>query len=199
MRQDERCGRAEGGMTVTTETVGSAPAEGQLVTVRNRVWVVSDVARSTIAPQSMTGRPQHAVTLVSIEDDARDEQLRVVWELERGAVAHDQHVLPDPAKGFDDPRQLDAFLDAVRRPTPTPTLPNCGRFTSRSTRPSARPTPRTRTATRRSARSRPGSRPPRSRPGGRSTWPTASTTPRRAPASRSASRPAPTSSTSSWH
>jgi hypothetical protein len=48
----------------------------------------------------MTGRPQHAVTLVSIEDDARDEQLRVVWELERGAVAHDQHVLPDPAAGF---------------------------------------------------------------------------------------------------
>jgi superfamily II DNA or RNA helicase len=104
-------------MTAATEeaaTAGSAPAEGQLVTVRNRVWVVSDVARSTIAPQSMTGRPQHAVTLVSIEDDARDEQLRVVWELERGAAAHDQHVLPDPASGFDEPRQLDAFLDAVR-------------------------------------------------------------------------------------
>jgi hypothetical protein len=38
------------------------------------------------------------------EDDARDEQLRVVWELERGSVAHDQHVLPDPAAGFDEPR-----------------------------------------------------------------------------------------------
>jgi hypothetical protein len=52
--------------------------------------------------------------LVSIEDDARDEQLRVVWELQRGAVTYDQHVLPDPAKGFDEPRQLDAFPDAVR-------------------------------------------------------------------------------------
>ena len=52
--------------------------------------------------------------LVSIEDDARDERLRVVWELERGAVAHDQHALPSPADGFDDPAQLDAFLDAVR-------------------------------------------------------------------------------------
>jgi superfamily II DNA or RNA helicase len=102
-------------MTAAAEAAAaSAPAEGQLVTVRNRIWVVSDVARSAIAPQSMTGRPQHAVTLVSIEDDARDEQLRVVWELERGAVAHDQHVLPDPAAGFDEPRQLDAFLDAVR-------------------------------------------------------------------------------------
>jgi hypothetical protein len=29
------------------------------------------------------------------EDDTRDEQLRVVWELERGSVAHDQHVLPE--------------------------------------------------------------------------------------------------------
>jgi hypothetical protein len=44
----------------------------------------------------------------------RNEQLRLVWELERGAVAHDQHALPDPAAGFDEPRQLDAFLDAVR-------------------------------------------------------------------------------------
>lgn len=117
MRQDVRYGWAEGKMTAPTEeaaTAGSAPAEGQLVTVRNRIWVVPGVARSAIAPQSMTGRPQHAVTLISIEDDARDEQLRVVWELERGAVAHDQHVLPDPADGFDEPRQLDAFLDAVR-------------------------------------------------------------------------------------
>ena len=38
----------------------------------------------------------------------------MVWELERGAVAHDQHTLPDPADGFDEPGQLDAFLDAVR-------------------------------------------------------------------------------------
>ena len=106
-------------MTTTTEEpgpVGSAPAEGQLVTVRNRVWVVSSVTPSSLAaqPGSITGRPTHVVALVSIEDDARDEQLRVVWELERGAVAHDQHTLPDPADGFDEPRQLDAFLDAVR-------------------------------------------------------------------------------------
>ena len=63
---------------------------------------------------AMTARVPHVVTLVSIEDDARDERLRVVWELERGAVAHDQHALPSPADGFDDPAQLDAFLDAVR-------------------------------------------------------------------------------------
>ena len=95
----------------------SAPAPGQLVTVRNRVWVASDVAAGSVASGSvmaMTGQVPHVVSLVSIEDDARDERLRVVWELERGAVAHDQHALPDPADGFDDPAQLDAFLDAVR-------------------------------------------------------------------------------------
>jgi len=43
--------------------------------------------RQSTTASLLTSR-QHAVTLVSIEDDARDEQLRVVWELERGAVAH---------------------------------------------------------------------------------------------------------------
>ena len=103
---------------VTTSAEGSdAPAPGQLVTVRNRIWVASDVIKGNVAAGTavtMTGRPPHVVTLVSIEDDARDERLRVVWELERGAVAHDQHALPNPAHGFDDPGQLDAFLDAVR-------------------------------------------------------------------------------------
>jgi superfamily II DNA or RNA helicase len=81
------------------------------------MWVASDVVQGTVAASNavtLTGRPPHVVTLVSIEDDARDERLRVVWELERGAVAHDQHALPSPADGFDDPGQLDAFLDAVR-------------------------------------------------------------------------------------
>src|SRR5450755_3897875 len=81
------------------------------------MWVASDVVRGTVAAGTgvtLTGRTPHVVSLVSIEDDARDERLRVVWELERGAVAHDQHALPSPADGFDDPGQLDAFLDAVR-------------------------------------------------------------------------------------
>jgi superfamily II DNA or RNA helicase len=104
-------------VTVTdSEKDSDAPAPGQLVTVRNRMWVASDVTKGSVATAtaSLTSRPPHVVTLVSIEDDARDERLRVVWELERGAVAHDQHALPDPADGFDEPAQLDAFLDAVR-------------------------------------------------------------------------------------
>src|SRR5690242_5861206 len=115
---DMQWGSRLGGMAVTTEPMQiDVPASGQLVTVRNRMWVAADVAQGTVASgdaAAMTTRPPHVVTLVSIEDDARDEQLRVVWELERGAVTHDQHALPSPDDGFDDPGQLDAFLDAVR-------------------------------------------------------------------------------------
>jgi superfamily II DNA or RNA helicase len=81
------------------------------------MWVASDVVQGSVASGNatkLTGRAPHVVSLVSIEDDARDERLRVVWELERGAVAHDEHALPSLADGFDEPMQLDAFLDAVR-------------------------------------------------------------------------------------
>ncbi|WJK37888.1 DISARM system SNF2-like helicase DrmD [Solwaraspora sp. WMMA2065] len=107
-----------GGSAVTTLTDQSAvPAEGQLVTVRNRRWVAAQVVRGEVAsadPQVFTGQAPHLVRLVSVEDDARDEELRVVWELEPGRAVHDSTVLPGPGDGFDDPAQLDAFLDAVR-------------------------------------------------------------------------------------
>lgn len=93
------------------------PAQGQLVTVRNRPWIVAEVDRSSVAssdPHIATGRAQHLITLISVEDDARDEELRVIWELELGAVVHEQQDLPDPSNGFDHPESLDAFLDAVR-------------------------------------------------------------------------------------
>lgn len=99
-----------------TDTAG-APSPGQLVTVRNRIWVAADVWPASVASADVTemsARPQHLVALVSIEDDARDESLRVVWELEPGAVVHERAALPTPADGFDEPAQLDAFLDAVR-------------------------------------------------------------------------------------
>ncbi|MEO3778172.1 DISARM system SNF2-like helicase DrmD [Micromonospora sp. B11E3] len=101
-------------MTTTTD---APPAPGQLVTVRNRRWVVADVHNSEVAsgdPHVFTAKAPRLVTLVSIEDDARDEELRVVWELEPGRLVHDTTTLPDPRRGFDDPAQLDAFLDAVR-------------------------------------------------------------------------------------
>lgn len=96
----------------------AVPATGQSVTVRGRRWVVTDVARSSVTADEATNIaeavPQHLVTLVAIDEDAGDEELRVVWELEYGAVAHDRHRLPNPAEGFDDADRLDAFIDAVR-------------------------------------------------------------------------------------
>ncbi len=93
------------------------PVPGQLVTVRNRQWVVADVSRGEVAssdPLVLTGRAPHLVSLAGIEDDARDEELSVVWELELDAMVHDVAVLPSPEHGFDEPSELAAFLHAVR-------------------------------------------------------------------------------------
>ncbi|GAB3723363.1 DISARM system SNF2-like helicase DrmD [Nocardiopsis nanhaiensis] len=94
-----------------------APDTGQLVTVRNRQWVVSDVRASRIVSSDLsrvTGRPQHMVSLVSIGDDASTDRIEVLWELEVGTRIHEGRDLPAPALGFDDPVRLDAFLHAVR-------------------------------------------------------------------------------------
>ena len=89
-----------------------APTRGQLARARGRMWVVADVARDSQA--AVEKRPvQHLVSLVSIEDDALGEELQVIWEIEPGARGRDQSTLPSPT-GFDPPRRLDAFLDAVR-------------------------------------------------------------------------------------
>ena len=98
--------------------ISNLPDPGQLVDVRQRRFVVIEVAKSSLPPEVL--RPdgngqQHLVTLSSVEDDAggAGEELRVVWELEPGARTLEKGALPDPA-GFDEPRRLDAFLDAVR-------------------------------------------------------------------------------------
>ncbi|MFE6609500.1 DISARM system SNF2-like helicase DrmD [Amycolatopsis sp. NPDC057786] len=103
---------AEGGEA----TIG-VPAPGQLVTVRNRQWIAAEIVRSEVTsgdPHVIADRATHLVTLASIEDDTRDEELRVVWELEPAAAVHDSAVLPSPEQGFDEPTELAAFLHAVR-------------------------------------------------------------------------------------
>src|SRR3954470_22823481 len=106
-------------MAVDLETaVGGAPEPGQLAVVRGRRWVVSDVIRSEL-PADVTGdvppQREHLVSLVSVEDDATGEELTVIWELEPGASSIERPDLPEvDADRIDDPRELDAFLDAVR-------------------------------------------------------------------------------------
>lgn len=94
----------------------SVPEVGQVVDVRRRRFVVTDVKQGTLAPDpcaSILQVPNHLVSLSSLEDDALGEELTVVWEIEPGAQVHETSQLPTP-EGFDSPKRLDAFLNAVR-------------------------------------------------------------------------------------
>jgi hypothetical protein len=95
---------------------GSIPEQGQLVSVRSRNWVVTEVLPSTLPADGLKAplpNPQNLLTLSSVEDDGLGEELQVIWELEPGARLIEKVALPEPT-GFDPPDQLDAFLDAVR-------------------------------------------------------------------------------------
>ena len=99
------------------------PEPGQLVDVRQRRYVVVDIAQSVLPPDPLKSvshpqlhqdhRPQHLVTLTSVEDDALGEELQVIWEVEPGAKVTEKNALPMP-DGFDTPHRLDTFLNAVR-------------------------------------------------------------------------------------
>src|SRR3982074_2807077 len=95
-----------------TTTVTSPPEQGQMVSVRARNWMVTDVSASTLPPERLQAgleSPQHLLTLSSVEDDGMGEELNVIWELEPGARVIERVALPDPT-GFDPPDRLDAFL-----------------------------------------------------------------------------------------
>src|SRR2546426_1044660 len=91
------------------------PEPGQIVIVRRRPFVVTDIQTSTLplpaTVQDQSSR-QHLLRLSSIEDEGLGEELSVIWELEPGVTALDRAQLP-ALKGFDSPRAFDAFLDAV--------------------------------------------------------------------------------------
>src|SRR6266511_537664 len=96
----------------------AAPEIGQLVTVRDRQWVVADVLRGSQDSDVLSGNgagAEHLVSLVSVEDDAMGDEVQVIWELEPGRAIVDHAALPTPdPERFDDPERLDAFLDAIR-------------------------------------------------------------------------------------
>ncbi len=87
------------------------PEEGELVEVRRRQWLVSGV--EPYKPDGDSYRAQHLVTLESIEEDAAGEQISVLWQIEPGARILEKAGLPS-VDGWDENRQLDAFLNAVR-------------------------------------------------------------------------------------
>lgn len=92
------------------------PEQGQIVTVRQRRYVVTDVLQSALPPdvlRKVGGQPQHLITLSSIEDDALGETLQVVWQIEPDAHINEKVGLPEPT-GFDTPERFDAFLNSVK-------------------------------------------------------------------------------------
>jgi hypothetical protein len=77
------------------------PAVGQLVDVRSRRYVVTDIQRSALAASPIYHLPihhQHLVTLSSVDDEGTGEALEVVWEIEPGARAIDRGSLPETTK-----------------------------------------------------------------------------------------------------
>jgi hypothetical protein len=91
----------------------SPPEQGQPVSVRSRQRVVSDLRPSTLPPRASNpvfSGQQHQLTLSSVEDDGRGEELQVIWEIEPVARVIEKVAASEPT-GFDPPDTL----DAVRR------------------------------------------------------------------------------------
>jgi superfamily II DNA or RNA helicase len=89
----------------------NVPEPGQLVEVRRRKWVVSNVQGSSLST-GFNGE-QHLATLSSLDEDALGEEIRVIWQIEPGAHIIERAGLPS-VTGIDDSDRLEAFLDAVR-------------------------------------------------------------------------------------
>jgi hypothetical protein len=86
----------------------NVPEQGQLVQVRSRRWLVSDVKPSSLPISALklpVAKPQNLLTLSSIEDDGLGEELQVVWEIEPGCRIIERVALPEPA-GFDSPETV---------------------------------------------------------------------------------------------
>lgn len=91
--------------------LNSIPEPGQLVEVRRRQWVVTDVRSSSL---TKTGdSDHHLVELSSLEEDSIGEEIQVIWQLEPGARILERAGLPS-ITGWDGNDHLEAFLDAVR-------------------------------------------------------------------------------------
>lgn len=105
-------------MTVTQASNGNVivrsgivPEPGQLVEVRRRQWVVTDVAGGALS--SSSNGDQHLVSLSSLDEDSLGEEIQIIWQIEPGAQVLEKAGLPT-ISGWDSTDRLEAFLDAVR-------------------------------------------------------------------------------------
>ncbi len=94
------------------------PAVGQLVQVRQRHWIVEDVALGTEAGHS----PR--VSLACADDDAQGEELTVFWNCEPDRRILDGEAWSSlGARGFDEPRRFAAYVNTLRWNSVTATDP----------------------------------------------------------------------------
>jgi hypothetical protein len=93
--------------------VQTMPEVGQLAIVRKRPFVVTEIIASAPGMAEEAAESNHLIKLSSVEDDGLGEELQVIWELEPGTAVHQKSTLPG-RDSFDDPKRLQAFLDAVR-------------------------------------------------------------------------------------
>lgn len=91
--------------------ISSTPEPGQLVEVRRRQWVVSDIKGQSLLDTKNSN--QCVVTLSSLDEDALGEELQVIWPIEPGAHVLEKAGLPE-ISGVDPEYKFEAFLDAVR-------------------------------------------------------------------------------------
>ncbi len=90
-----------------------APRQNDLSDTDVDIGALIPVPRVKCRLESELERCASACNLLEVEDDALGEELRVVWELEPGTSVLERASMPE-LTGFDNPVQLDAFLNAVR-------------------------------------------------------------------------------------
>jgi len=96
---------------INDSSLATVPEPGQLIEIRRRQWIVSDVQTSKIT-SNLNGE-QHLISMTSLDEDCLGEELQSVWQLEPGARILEKAGLPK-ITGWDTNKKQKAFLDAVR-------------------------------------------------------------------------------------
>lgn len=89
-----------------SRAAGIKPAQGQIVRLRTRHWLVEDTSPSPVGTW---------IRLACVEDDSQGDTLEVIWETELdGQILDAEAWAKIGEKGFDDSRLFAAFFNTLR-------------------------------------------------------------------------------------
>jgi len=88
----------------------SAPEQGQVVRVRNRLFLVLE----SFPHEDDAGKVLTRLDLECLDDDRLGEGLSVLWEREVNTQVQRSDAIPVPSGRWDHPRVFEAFLTAIR-------------------------------------------------------------------------------------